>query len=207
MTPAQITIAAAISNAVNKGIIVVFTAGNGHYSFPGQLPYVISAGGAYVDEDGKLQASDYASGFESTLFPNRDVPDVCGLVGMQHRAQYIMLPVQPGDNLDKEEANDYVDENGETHPTCGNDGTAPNDGCAMFSGTSAAPPQIAGICALLKQIKPNLTLREAQDILTKTAHDIVEGQCAQGNSAGPGPDLTTGYGLAEAEKAVQVIRN
>ncbi|MDA2236477.1 S8 family serine peptidase [Bacillus cereus] len=207
MTPAQKTIAAAISSAVNKGIIVVFSAGNGHYSFPGQLPYVISAGGAYVDEDGKLQASDYASGFESTLFPNRGVPDVCGLVGMQHRAQYIMLPVQPGDTLDNEEANDYVDKNGETHPTWGNDGTAPNDGWAMFSGTSAAAPQIAGICALLKQIKPNLTLREAQDILTKTAHDIVEGQCYQGNSAGPGPDLATGYGLADAEKAVQMIRN
>ncbi|SMQ78418.1 Subtilase family protein [Bacillus sp. OV166] len=206
LTPPQKAIAAAIANAVKKGIIVVFSAGNGHYGFPGQLPYVISAGGVYIDEDGKLQASDYASGFESKLFPSREVPDVCGLVGMQPRAQYIMLPVQPGDTLDEEESKDEVDRNGNVHREWGNDGTAPNDGWGMFSGTSAAAPQIAGICALLKQVKPNLTFREAKDILTKTAIDIVEGQSSQGNSAGPGRDLATGFGLADAERAVQMVR-
>lgn len=206
MTPSQTTIAAAIANAVKKGIIVVFSAGNGHYGFPGQLPYVISAGGVYVDKDGKLQASDYASGFESNLFPQRNVPDVCGLVGMQPRAQYIMLPVQPGDGIDQEEANYFVDKNGNTHPEQGKDETSSNDGWGMFSGTSAAAPQIAGICALLKQVKPTLTPQEAHDILTQTARDVIEGHCAQGNNAHSGPDLATGYGLADAELAVQIVR-
>jgi len=35
---------------------------------------------------GPRQASDYASGFASRIFPGRDVPDVARLVGMQPRA-------------------------------------------------------------------------------------------------------------------------
>ena len=35
-----------------SGIVVVFSAGNGHWGFPGQHPDVISAGGVFMDHDG-----------------------------------------------------------------------------------------------------------------------------------------------------------
>ena len=34
------------------------------------------------------------------IFPGRVVPDFCGAVGLRPKAIYIMLPVQPGDNID-----------------------------------------------------------------------------------------------------------
>ncbi|MDQ6814767.1 MAG: S8 family serine peptidase, partial [Bacteroidota bacterium] len=41
-------LSAAIANAVSLGITVVFSAGNGHWGYPGQHPDVISAGGVYI---------------------------------------------------------------------------------------------------------------------------------------------------------------
>lgn len=202
LSASERTLSAAIANAVSQGVAVVFSAGNGHFGFPGQHPDVISAGGVFVDADGRMNASDYASGFESPLFPGRKVPDVCGLVGMQPRAQYIMLPVEPGDELDVEEAR--ID------PRSGStivDGTAPRDGWARFSGTSAAAPQLAGICALLKQANSSITPQKMKEILMNTAVDITQGHNAQHEPAGPGNDLATGSGLANAERAVQVARN
>ena len=55
---ADIALANAIAAAVASGITVVFSAGNGHWGFPGQHPDVISAGGVYLDENNTLRASD-----------------------------------------------------------------------------------------------------------------------------------------------------
>src|SRR5262249_31490893 len=52
-----VALEAEIQAAVANGTTVVFSAGNGHVSFPGMMPDVISAGGVYVDAQGKLQAS------------------------------------------------------------------------------------------------------------------------------------------------------
>lgn len=137
---------AAIVEAVRvRGITVCFSAGNGHYGFLGQMPEVISVGGVYATDllrEGDLHASDYASSFESKIYPGRRVPDFCGLVGLQPRGIYIMLPVEPGDQIDTGLAA------GGTFPD--SDETASGDGWAVISGTSAAAPQIAGVCALIK---------------------------------------------------------
>jgi subtilisin family serine protease len=148
--------------------------------------------------NGMLEASNYASGFRSPLFPGRLVPDVCGLVGQRPRAQYIMLPVQPGDELDRAEAT--VDPHGGSSV----DGTTQTDGWARFSGTSAAAPQLAGICALIKQVNPRLTPQQVRAVLQQTARDVTQGVNAFNFPAGPGRDLATGYGLADAERAVQL---
>jgi Subtilase family len=102
LSAAQQALAAAVAAAVAQGIVVVFSAGNGHWGFPGQHPDVISAGGVFLNPDGSLQASDYASGFDSNVYPGRRVPDLSGLVGMRPGASYIMLPVEPGDVLDSD---------------------------------------------------------------------------------------------------------
>lgn len=200
LSAANQALAAAIADAVRRGIIVVFSAGNGHWGFPGQHPDVISAGGVFRDPDGNLQASDYASGFASNIYSGRNVPDVSGLVGMRPKAAYIMLPVEPGDDIDQGLA-------GNTHPN--GDETAPDDGWAAFSGTSAAAPQIAGICALVKQACSRLTPSQVRDILKRTARDVTQGNCSPSTGANPavaGPDLATGHGLADAYRATMIAR-
>ena len=48
LSAADLALAASISAAVASGITVIFSAGNGHYGFPGQHPDVISAGGVFM---------------------------------------------------------------------------------------------------------------------------------------------------------------
>jgi subtilisin family serine protease len=186
---------AAVANAVAKGIVVCFSAGNGHRSFPGSHPDVISVGGVHVKYPfitfDDLEASSYASSFDSKLYPGRHVPDLCGLTGKKvtvgggGKAPSIMLPVQPGCQLDG------------ILPTTG----AAKDGWGLFSGTSAASPQVAGGVALLLEKKPTLTPAQVKEILKKSATDVKTGTSSSGQPAGPGPDAATGAGLLNAKWA------
>ncbi|MDM5176402.1 S8 family serine peptidase [Massilia sp. DJPM01] len=187
---------AEIQAAIASGIVVVFSAGNGHYAFPASMPEVLCVGGTFVAEDGAMKASDYASAFTSAIYSGRHVPDVCGLVGMLPNADYIMLPVPPGAEIDTGNAE--------------HDGTTAGDGWAVFSGTSASAPQIAAVCALLLQKNPKLTPAEIKALLVRTAIDVREGSASPasdpeglGIKAGPGIDGATGAGLVDAFAAWQ----
>ncbi len=194
LSAANVALANAVSAAVASGITVIFSAGNGHYGFPGQHPDVISAGGCYMSRDGSLRASDYSSGFASQIYRGRNVPDLSGLVGMRPGAKYIMLPVEPGDSID-------VGGAGGSHPQ--RDETASNDGWAAFSGTSAAAPQLAGAAALVKQACRRVSPAGIRNILKATATDVTTGRChpQQNNRATRGPDLATGTGKVDAYRA------
>jgi subtilisin family serine protease len=196
---ADLAWAAEIQDAVEQGILVVFSAGNGQFSIEPQVPGVLAAGGAFVDAAGSLRASDYTSGYESPWFNDVNVPTLSGLVGMRPRAQYIMLPVQPDCMLDREEskADPPVDPAG--------DGTLATDGWALFSGTSAAAPQLAGVAPLIFGAKPKLTPAQVIEAMTATAVDVVAGKCHErfDNPAVPGADLATGAGLVNAAAAVE----
>ncbi len=185
---------AEIAHAVADGIVVVFSSGNGHVAFPGMMPEVISAGGVFIDQHGAMMASDYASAFTSKIYPGRIVPDFCGLVGLaKDHADYIMMPLAPECKIDK---------SGSIH-----DGTGPKDGWGVFSGTSAAAPQIAGACALLKQKNPGLTPAEIKSILSRTSRDVIQGKASAASNAnnavkaGPGNDGATGAGLVNIYEA------
>ena len=200
LSAANQALAAAIATAVAAGITVVFSAGNGHVSFPGQHPDVISAGGVFMDIDESLRASDYASGFVSVIYPNRRVPDLSGVVGMKPGANYIMLPLEPGDDID-------VSKSGASFPS--KDETSNNDGWAAFSGTSAAAPQLAGVAALIKQACAGLSPKSIKSIMMKTARDVTTGNSnttaltpLSGTTSVVGPDASTGNGLVDAHKAV-----
>jgi subtilisin family serine protease len=145
------------------------------------MPEVISTGGVYVDQNLVYSATKYASGFPSTWFPGRSLPDVCGLCGILPTADYIILPVQKGAALDKA------------------------DGWGAFSGTSACSPMVAGVCALLKEADPALTPNDIKNLLKYTARDIIQGENAHGYKAVPGPDQATGYGLVDAERAIDSV--
>ncbi len=62
-----------------------------------------------------------------------------------------------------------------------------------LSGTSMAAPQVAGICALLALVKPDLNSRDARDILQRTALDL----------GPPGFDVDFGYGAVDAAEAIE----
>ncbi|MEE6288911.1 S8 family serine peptidase [Georgenia sp. MJ173] len=199
LSAANQALAAAVASTVASGVVVVFSAGNGSWGFPGQHPDVIAAGGAYLTLDGELRASDYASGFVSTIYPGRRVPDVCGLVGLLPHAMYLMLPVPAGSVIDEGNA-------GGSHPD--GDETAPDDGWAAFSGTSAAAPQLAGVCALLMQTAPGLAPPRVRELLRASARDITTGSNHPefGHEAVAGPDTATGHGLVDAYEAVVLAR-
>jgi subtilisin family serine protease len=194
-----VALEAEIQAAVAAGIIVVFSAGNGHYAFPGQMPNVISAGGVYVDAKGAMQASDYASAFPSAIYAGRSVPDFCGLVGLQPDATYIRLPIPKGCEIDRDMA--LADK------------TSPTDGWGVFSGTSAAAPQIAGLCALLLQKNPSLTPQEVKAVLRRSARDVSAGRAsassdpaqAGGVRASAGTDGATGAGLVDVAAALRQV--
>jgi subtilisin family serine protease len=182
---------AEIRAAIASGIVVVFPAGNGQYSFPGQMPDVISAGGVFVDRDGAMQASDSASAFPSVIYPRRQVPDFSGLVGMMPYANYIVLPVPPGAKIDKVAS-----------PL---DGTTNDDAWAVFSGTSASAPQLAGVCALLLSKNPSLTPSDIKAILKRTARAVRQGRASKlsdpGRKGRLASDGAAGAGLVDAHAA------
>lgn len=193
-------LAAAVSAAVQAGIVVVVSAGNGEFGFPGMHPDVISAGGVFMGQDGRLRASDYASGFNAGyVYPGRHVPDLCGLVGMLPKAAYILLPMPKGCRIDDVRA-------GGRHPHA--DETTGHDGWAAISGTSAAAPQLAGAAALVLQACPSLTPHEVRAVLVGTARDVKRGRCHpnQSNRARTGHDLATGAGLIDAGRAVMAAK-
>jgi subtilisin family serine protease len=198
----DLAIAVEIQDAIEQGIVVIFSAGNGQFSVEPQVPGVLAAGGVFMDKNGNLQASDYASGYQSLWFDRHVVPTVCGLVGMQPRAQYLMLPVPPGCELDRDEATPNADD-----PTT--DGTQVDDGWALFSGTSAAAPQLAGAVAVLLGAKPDLTPAQVIEALSRTASDVVVGHSFPkrfNSPAGPGPDLATGAGLINVAEAMRYVQ-
>ena len=200
LSAADQALVAAIATAWASGIVVIFSAGNGHYGFPAQHPNCIAAGGVFMAANESLRASDYASGFMSNIYPGRRVPDACGLVGMRPKAIYIMLPIDPGCQID-------TSYGGGAFPN--GDQTSANDGWGCFSGTSAAAPQLAGLAALIKQACPRLTPDDVRDIMKKTARDVMAGNCnpsTGGHPATPGPDLATGDGLVDAHKAVLLAK-
>ena len=174
-----------VADAIDDGVTVVFASGNGQLAFPASLPDVISVGGVAFLQDGQFRASNFASSYRSQYFNGRQVPDFCGVVGeggAHPQKGHIMLPVPNGADLEGE--------NLASHQS--------NKGWGLFSGTSAAAPQVAGIIALMLNVNGELTPAQIKTILADTSRDVESGQSANQDSAGPGHDHATGAGLVDA---------
>ncbi|AWI04331.1 S8 family peptidase [Clostridium drakei] len=72
--------------------------------------------------------------------------------------------------------------------------TVPGNKYEAWDGTSMAAPVVSGIAAMVKAENPSITPSEMEDILNKSAVDIMQ----------KGKDKYTGYGLVDAYKAVQL---
>jgi subtilisin family serine protease len=124
---------------------------------------------------------------------------------LQPHANYIMLPLQPGCEIDRDVSN--------------HDETGPDDGWSVISGTSAAAPQLAGVCALLKQQNPGISPAEIKEVLKRTARDVTKGQANEFSNpvmsggqlrhrpikARASSDGATGHGLVDAFAAWQQV--
>jgi serine protease AprX len=191
---------ASLLSIINEGKIVLFASGNGHYAWPGSQPDVISVGGVYSNPAHTLEASDYASGYMSGMFPGRRTPDVCGLCGQRPKAIYIMMPTQPANTMDRENS-------GTTFPN--GDQTTASDGWVGASGTSSATPQIAGIVALMVQkARANgtqLTPASVKAALEQSCVPVTAGRNAMGFPAVGQPNTAVGFGLVDATAALARI--
>jgi hypothetical protein len=188
-----------ILDAIARNIVVIFAAGNGHFGVEAQVPGVIAAGGVFAGPGLTLQASTYCSGHSSDWFGGVTVPTVSGLVGMAPRAALLALPVSPGCILDRDCAGEAEGEPG--------DSTTPNDGWALFSGTSAAAPQVAGAAAVLRGFRPGASPAQVATALRESAVDVEAGRCSPrfDHRATRGDDLATGAGLINVSRALDRI--
>lgn len=190
-----------LHRAVGRGITVVAGTGNGDYGFPAAMRQVIAVGGATVDPADEASRSVWGGGsaFRSQITEgdckDRFVPDVCGLAGMK-RGAYIVLPVPP---------NSFYEQSFPLSPT------APaGSGWALFSGTSGATAQVAGVCALVLQRRLGLRPHKVKNLLCNTARDVTEGNASEssnlpnpvGLAAVAGPEEADGFGLVDAFEAV-----
>jgi subtilisin family serine protease len=72
---------------------------------------------------------------------------------------------------------------------------------SAFGGTSSACPLVAGICALILSIKPDLTSQEVKQLLQKTARKIDDQKSYDASGHSP----YYGYGCVDAASAVKEV--
>ncbi|GGQ69970.1 S8 family serine peptidase [Couchioplanes azureus] len=182
-----------VANALRRGITVLFAAGNGSTDRRTAMfqsvatPGAITVGGVHVDPQGDLQAADLASSYRSAVFAGRAVPDVSGPCGMLPNGNYILFPTQPGCLFDRRNSR-Y-------------DGTAPDDGWLVSSGTSGATAYAAGVVAL--GIQQGLGDGAAVDPALLAAHclPVTRGRSNTGDECGDAsPNPAVGPGLLTARR-------
>jgi hypothetical protein len=148
-----------LQRVIDSGVCVVAAAGNGQRCFPGNMPEVISAGAVFYSPSGEFEPSDVSSKFVSQIFPERQVPDICGIAGNRPHGRLLLVPVPPKAKLAKKNAVPGI------------------SGWAMFSGTSAATAMVSGAAALLLQHNNHLKPDEIRRILVESAQILPESGC------------------------------
>ncbi|MER6997950.1 S8 family serine peptidase [Streptomyces sp. NPDC000410] len=180
-----------VANALRRGITVLFAAGNGSTDRPTAMfqsvatPGALTVGGVHVGPHGELRASDLASSYRSAVFPGRAVPDVSGPCGMLPHGNYIVFPTQPGCLFDRRNSS-Y-------------DGTAPDDGWLVSSGTSGATAYAAGVVALAVQQGVGRGASIEPALLAASCVPVREGRSLTGDECGgTSPNPAVGHGLLTA---------
>ena len=211
-----------IELATNQGINIIFAGGNFYAREETQdwyyesdhpvgrvrtivPPEAIAVGGAMPTGNG-ARASNGASSYLSFRNPSRRVPDVVGLVGERPSPNLVMLPTQPASYEDRIRARTYSLP-WPAVPELPGDGTQCSDGWAVTSGTSTAVGEVGGVAALIlhRYASLNLAPNAVHNVLEATALDITTGVSASNEAAGVGFDQATGWGLVQANAAINYL--
>ena len=198
------TIELTIRDVVREGKIVLFATGNGQHAWPGSMPEVISIGGVFAARKVRWRQATYASGYTSDLYPNRKVPDVCGLCGQKPRAVYIMMPCPPNCEMDRQPRRpvSFPDK----------DETASERRLGRRERhQQRRPRKIAGVVALMvekartKNPRGCSPARMCANILQTTGVPVQTGNNAQGFPAVGHPNVAVGHGLIDATAALAQV--
>lgn len=173
---------AVVEAASAAGITMVFSAGNdgpepGSINLdPGGAPSAITVAAACKGTD-EGQGGSCPAG-EITGFSSRGAADGTGpQVDVSAPGDQILAPVSPVSVL--------------TPLTECLDPAEPLYYC--ISGTSMAAPHVAGVVALMQQVKPDLTPAQAERCLETTADDLLA----------PGIDIHSGHGMVDTVEALR----
>ena len=175
---------AMVEKASRKGITMVFSAGNDGpepgsiNQDPGGTPSAITVAAA-CKGTGEGQGGSCAAG-KITDFSSRGAADGKGpQVDVAAPGDQILAPVSPvsiltplSECLDPAEPLYYC-----------------------ISGTSMASPHVAGVVALMQEIKPDLSPAQAERCLTTTADDMLA----------PGLDIHSGHGMVDTVEALRCV--
>ncbi len=165
-----------------KGCVVLFAAGNGNES--ADLDQYIShpdviAVAACNDRGTRSVYSDFGKAVW-VCFPSND---------FEWEEKNHVAPLTPGIWT--------TDRTG----SVGYKRSQPADYHPAFGGTSSACPGVAGVCALILSVRPELTQSQVRQILKESAEPIDQ---AHGRYSKQGHSIWYGYGRVHAERAVNM---
>ena len=197
--PGDNAMVAEIRDAIAQNIVVIFSAGNGHFGVEPQVPGVIAAGGVFATAALDLQGSTYSSGYRSPWFGGVQVPTVSGLVG-DAPARLLHHAAGPGGLPDRRRARGRRERRSRRRHL----GQRRLGAVLRHLGRGAAD---RGRAALLRGIRKNATPAAVAKALSDTATDVRAGACHPrfNNQAVAGRDLATGFGLVNVSAAAGVI--
>ena len=202
----------AIQYAINKGVVVIFAAGNEARHSLGNAGYVCFPANANVSGMITVGASDRydkQADYSPTSNPNSPLNQIVDIVAPSSRARdgtmpneisemwSLDIPGVDGENPRKR----IIPPNllGEVLPAA-NSGPNHLAYTGRFGGTSFAAPVVAGVAALVLSINPQLTPHQVKNILTETADKVGGYTYINGRSN------EMGYGRVNAHKAVRRAR-
>ncbi len=196
---------AAIDYAIDRGVIVVASAGNEGdqgMGYPGAYGPVISVGSAgWIHE---------WEAFAGTVWWRADVLDPTP-AGEVYVSDFSSRE-KPGQDLDVLAPGSWI-----VGPYLGNGASHPpfwshsqNGQYYYLGGTSMASPHVAGLVALLCQKDPGLTGPDAEAVLESSALPIPAGSAVVNNGGGQMQTFTwgsdaTGAGLVQADAALAAV--
>lgn len=153
----QVALMGAMRQAIDRGIIIVLATGNSGDSskdkislYPQLCENLITVGGAYISETGALLAADTAHGYAIDTFPN---------AGLKNAVPAVcgLCGPDPG----------YI--------YC----PVPSNRWGLFTATSLAAPQVAGVCAYICALCPTATATHVKEILMRTATPVKNAKTTQ----------------------------
>ena len=183
----------AILYAAAVGVVMVGAAGNDNnftVDYPANQADVIAVGAASPCGDRKRSSSTPSELYSGVLpDPNGFTCDAERGWGSNYGA-----PAQDAPNAIDVLAPTALP----TTDVTGAGGWYPGDIVPHFDGTSCSAPYVAGICALILTGNPLLTPQQVRGVLVSTCTDVVNIEST------PGWDQYAGYGLVNANMAVQM---